>query len=79
MSKMTLIVYSLVRDFSAGVHRDGCRDVKTDTLRHDGHCETIEGDASAAVKAWLGNPEQEGTPANLGYTSRDVKIHNCAK
>jgi hypothetical protein len=76
---MTLICYSVVRDHSASVHRTGCRDIEADVKRHSGHAVVVLGTAEDAVNEWLGDKDREGDPANLGYHSYDVKVHNCAK
>lgn len=75
----TIVCYSRVLTHCASVHRDGCAAIGKDQREHGGHLIIHDGDAASAVLRWLGDPAEEGTPANLGYAASSINVCHCAR
>jgi hypothetical protein len=73
--KFTALYHATTKAEQYSLHRAGCRDIEREQKVHDSNVETFE---AASVEAAL-ERMIDGELRELGYSTDDVKVHNCAK
>lgn len=73
MQTFTIVNFSVYHDHCASIHKAGCQYIQRDVKDHDGHTWDVEGTLEDALNDYIDEELIE-----MGFTTDDVKVHNCA-
>ena len=70
---VVLLNHGVIRDHIASVHREGCRDIRRDQLKHGSQLHRFDS-LEDALSDFIDSEMEE-----QGWSRADVKVHNCTR